>query len=48
VQKNLPPEITGNLSYYPDAATMKSLEIYFSSDEIDTTYDAIWQAVMAN
>jgi spermidine/putrescine transport system substrate-binding protein len=48
VQKDLPVEITGNPSYYPDKATMDSLEIYYSSDEIDETYDTIWQAVMAN
>lgn len=44
----LPAEITGNPSYYPDKASMDSLEIYYSSDEIDTTYDKIWQAVLAN
>jgi spermidine/putrescine transport system substrate-binding protein len=48
VQKNLPAEITGNISFYPDAETVKSLEIYYSSDEIDSTYDQIWQAIMAN
>jgi spermidine/putrescine transport system substrate-binding protein len=48
VQKNLPAEITGNLSFYPDAETVKSLEVYYSSDEIDSTYDQIWQAIMAN
>jgi spermidine/putrescine-binding protein len=44
----LPAEITGNPSYYPDKASMDSLEIYYSSDEIDITYDKIWQAVLAN
>ncbi len=44
----LPAELTGNPNYYPDAATMKSLEIYYSSDEIDQTYDQIWQTVLAN
>ena len=41
-------EITGNQSYYPDEATMKTLEIYYSSEEIDTTYDRIWQTILAN
>jgi spermidine/putrescine transport system substrate-binding protein len=48
VQKNLPKEMTSNPSFYPDAETIKSLEIYFSSDEIDTTYEQIWEAIMAN
>jgi spermidine/putrescine transport system substrate-binding protein len=48
VLKNLPVEITGNTSFYPDAETMKSLEVYYSSDEIDSTYDKLWQAVIAN
>lgn len=46
--KKLPETITGNLSYYPDAETIKTLEVYYSSDEIDTTYDKIWQVIMAN
>lgn len=44
----LPEEITGNSSYYPDAETVASLELYYSSEEIDTTYDKIWQTVLAN
>lgn len=44
----LPAAITSNPSYYPDEKTMDSLEIYYSSDEIDKTYDQIWQTVMAN
>ncbi len=44
----LPPEITNNKSYYPDAETMKTLEIYYSGDEIDSTYDRIWQTILAN
>jgi spermidine/putrescine transport system substrate-binding protein len=48
VQKSLPVEITGNPSYYPDEETIDSLEIYYSSDKIDSTYDSIWQAIMAN
>jgi spermidine/putrescine-binding protein len=48
VKQQLPIEITSNTSYYPDAETMESLELYFSSEEIDTTYDKIWQTVLAN
>jgi spermidine/putrescine-binding protein len=48
VKQQLPVEITSNTSYYPDAETMESLELYFSSEEIDTTYDKIWQTVLAN
>lgn len=48
VLENLPAIITGNTSYYPDAATIKTLEVYYSSEEIDRTYDEIWQVVMAN
>lgn len=44
----LPAQITNNTSYYPDQETMRTLEIYFSSDDIDSTYDRIWQTVMAN
>lgn len=44
----LPAEITDNKSYYPDAETIKTLEIYYSSDEIDSTYDRIWQTILAN
>ena len=44
----LPAEITGNKSYYPDAGTVKTLEIYYSSEEIDSTYDRIWQTILAN
>lgn len=48
VVAKLPEAIAKNLSYYPDTATMASLEIYYSNDEIDQTYDQIWQTVMAN
>lgn len=44
----LPPSITGNPNYYPDETVMESLEIYYSSEEIDSKYDEIWQTVMAN
>ncbi len=44
----LPEEIRSNKSFYPDKATFSSLEMYYSSDSIDSTYDTIWQQVMAN
>jgi spermidine/putrescine-binding protein len=44
----LPPEITGNTSYYPDPATVDTLEVYYSNETIDTLYDQIWQTVLAN
>lgn len=44
----LPASITGNPNYYPDQKVMESLEVYFSSEAIDSTYDDIWQTVMAN
>lgn len=44
----LPESLTSNPRYYPDDTTMDSLEIYFSNDEIDQTYDQIWQTVLAN
>lgn len=46
--KGLPAEITANVSYYPDEDTIKTLEIYYSSEAIDTTYDRIWQTILAN
>lgn len=45
---NLPEDIRNNKSLYPDKETFNTLELYFTSDEIDTTYDSIWQQVMAN
>ena len=48
VLEKLPPEITGNTSYYPDVATADTLEVYYSSEAIDSLYDQIWQTVLAN
>lgn len=44
----LPDEIKNNKSFYPDSKTFSTLELYYSSDKIDSTYDAIWQQIMAN
>jgi spermidine/putrescine transport system substrate-binding protein len=48
VLTRLPAELTGNKSYYPDAATVDTLEVYYSNETIDSLYDQIWQAVLAN
>ncbi len=44
----LPEEIRNNPNFYPDEKTMETLEVYFSSETIDTLYDDIWEQVMAN
>ncbi len=44
----LPEEIRTNKSFYPDKETFRTLELYYTSDSIDSTYDAIWQQVLAN
>lgn len=44
----LPEEIRSNKNFYPDKATFDTLEIYYTSDSIDSTYDAIWQQILAN
>ena len=44
----LDPEISGNLSYYPDAATFATLEVYYSSSEYEEKYTEIWNTVGAS
>lgn len=44
----LPEKIRTNKSFYPDKETFATLELYYTSDSIDSTYDAIWQQIMAN
>ena len=44
----LDPEISGNVSYYPDAATFASLEVYYSSAEYEEKYTEIWNTVGAS
>jgi len=46
--KLLPEEIRNNPNFYPDEKTMETLEVYFSSEVIDTLYDGIWEQIMAN
>jgi len=47
-QKSLDEEIRSNPALYPDDATIASLEVYFSSDEIDAKYSTLWESVMAH
>ena len=44
----LPAELSGNTAYYPDEDLLNTLEVYYSSAEIDQTYDEIWQVYLAN
>ena len=44
----LPDEIKNNKSYYPDAATFKTLEIFFSNAAIEEAYTALWNTVKAS
>ena len=44
----LPDEIKNNKSYYPDAETFKSLEIFFSSSAIEEAYTELWNTVKAS
>ncbi len=48
VLSKLPKELSENKAYYPDADLMDTLEVYYSSAEIDQTYDEIWQVYLAN
>lgn len=48
VLEKLPAELSSNTAYYPDDALMNTLEVYYSSAEIDQTYDEIWQVYLAN
>ena len=46
-REKLPDDIKNNTSYYPDADTFNTLQMYFSSSEIEETYSAIWNTVKA-
>lgn len=48
VLEKLPADLRNNLAYYPDHDLMETLEVYFSTAEIDQTYDDIWQVYLAN
>ena len=44
----LDPEVSENLNYYPDADTFASLEVYFSSSDIEEKYAELWNTVKAS
>lgn len=44
----LPDEVKNNKSYYPDAETFKSLELFYSSASIEEAYTALWNTVKAS
>jgi len=44
----LPDEVKNNKSYYPDAATFKTLEIFYSSASIEEAYTELWNTVKAS
>ena len=44
----LDPEISGNIYYYPTAEVFATLEVYYSSSEIEERYTEIWNTVKAS
>ncbi len=44
----LDDEVKNNKNYYPDASTFASLEIFYSSSEIEETYTGLWNTVKAS
>lgn len=48
VLEKLPADLRNNEAYYPDHDLMETLEVYYSTPEIDQTYDDIWQLYLAN
>ena len=42
----LDPKISGNLNYYPDEATLSTLEVYFSSEEYERKYSKVWEDIV--
>ncbi len=44
----LPDDIKNNTSYYPDAETFKSLEIFYSNATIEEAYTNLWNTVKAS
>ena len=43
----LDPKISSNPNYYPDEATLDTLEVYFSSEEYEKKYSEVWDAIGA-
>lgn len=48
VLEHLPADLRNNEAYYPSHELMETLEVYYSTPEIDQTYDDIWQLYLAN
>ncbi len=46
-REQLDPAIRDNPAYYPDEELAKSLQPYYSSVEIDSTYNALWTKYLA-
>ncbi len=44
----LDPEVSGNLYYYPTAEIFSTLEVYYTSDELEERYTEIWNTVKAS
>lgn len=44
----LDPEVSGNIYYYPTAEVFATLEVYFTSDEIEEKYTEVWSTVKAS
>lgn len=44
----LDDEIKNNKSYYPDAETFSSLELYYSNETIEEKYNELWNTVKAS
>lgn len=47
-RKMLDSEVANNLNYYPDAATFETLEVYYSSADIEERYTELWNTVKAS
>lgn len=44
----LDPEVSGNLYYYPTEEIFATLEVYYTSDELEERYTEIWNTVKAS
>lgn len=44
----LDPEVSGNVYYYPNEEVFATLEVYYSSSEIEERYAEIWNTVKAS
>ena len=44
----LDPEVSGNIYYYPTKEVFETLEVYYTSSEIEEKYTDIWNTVKAS